>query len=170
MQRTETITGGAAERSQSLGSSANPIYGPVQSYQDFYRKYWYRKLVLLIYLLSLVVAGDLLVAFAWYSWIQGLQSVPFLSYIAIFYAIWFALNLAIVWLYTIVCISLGDLIPALKRPLTLSFAVYRSRYTISKAQLRCLRSIFWNGIILLLVGISVAFDVRYKWYGDYLSH
>ena len=150
--------------------SGSPIYGPVQSYQDFYRKYWYRKLVLLIYLLSLVVAGDLLVAFAWYGWIQNLEYMPLLSYIAIFYPTWFAINLTTVWSYTIICLSLGDLVPSLKRPHTISFAVHRFRYTISKAQLRFLQSIFWNGIILLLVGISVAFDVRYKWYGDYLSH
>ena len=95
--------------------------------------------------------------------------MPFLSYVAIFYAIWFAINLTIIWSYTIICLSLGDLVPFLKRPHTISFAVYRFRYTMSKAQLRFLQSIFWNSIILLLVGISVAFDVRYKWYGDYLS-
>ena len=124
--------------------------------------------MLLIYLLSLAVAGDLLVTLGWYDEIDQLNIGELLPFLAVFYAIWFALDLAIVWLYTIVCISLGDLIPFLKRPHTISFAVYRFRYTISKAQLRCLRSIFWNCIILLLVGISVAFNVRCKWYPSFL--
>ena len=104
---------------------------------------------------------------AWYDWILEFQYSPLLSYCATFYAMWFALNLAIVWSYIIICLSLGDMVPSLKRPSTLSFAVKRLRYTISKAQLRCLESIFWNGIILLLVGTSVAFDVRYKFYGSF---
>ena len=151
------------ERSQGLGSRANPTYGPIQSYQDFYQKRWYRKLLLLKYLLSLAVAGDLLVTFAWLDWTQvALRYSWFLSYVAIFYAVWVTLNIAIVWLYTIVCLSLGDLVSSVKRPRT----VQRLRYTISKAQLRCIQASFWNGMIILLVGTSVAFDVRYKWYGS----
>ncbi len=141
------------------------MYGPIQSYQDFYQQQWYRKLLLLIYLLSLAVAGDLMVTFAWIDWTEdSLRYLPFLSYVAIFYAIWFSLNLVIVWLYTIVCLSLGGLVPSLQRPRTVSFALQRLRYKISKTQLRCLQSIFWNAMVLLLVGTSVAFDLRYKWY------
>ena len=162
---TETITGGAAERLADLGPRGNPTYGPVQSYQDFYQNRWYRKLLLLIYLLSLAVAGDLVFTFAWLGLIESLQYLPLLSHLAIFYAIWFALNLAIVWLYTILCFSLGDQVPSLDRPSTLSTAVKRLGYTISKAQLRCFESIVWNGMILLLVGTSIAFDVWYNWYG-----
>ncbi len=120
--------------------------------------------MLLIYLLSLAVAGDLLVTFAWYGWIELLRFKPLLSFLASFYAIWFALNLAIVWSYIIVCLSLGDLVPSLKRPRTVSFAFHQFRYTISKAQLRCLQSIFWYGIILVHVGISIAFDIHFKMY------
>ena len=162
---TETITGGTAERSRYLGSMRNPTYGPIQSYEDLYQKRWYRKLLLLIYLLSLAVAGDLVFTFAWLGLINALEYVPLLSHLAIFYALWFALNLTIIWSYTILCLSLGDLVPSLGRPGTLSFAVQRFRYTISKAQLRCLRTIFWNGLVLLLVGTSVAFDIWYNYYG-----
>lgn len=106
-----------------------------------------------------------MVTFAWLGWIQEFQDLTLLSYAAIFYAIWFALDLGIVWSYIIVCLSLGDLFPSLKRPRTISFAVHRLRYTMSKAQLRFLQSIFWYGIILFLVGISIAFDLLFNRYG-----
>ena len=161
---TETVTGGAAERLEDLRSRGDPTYGPVQSYQDFYQNRWYRKLLLLIYLLSSAVAGDFVFKFAWQGLIKSLENLPLRSRLVIFYARWFALNLAIIWLYTILCLNLGHLAPSLERTGALSFAVQRLGYTISKAQLRCLRTIFWNGLVLLLVGTSVAFDIWYNWY------
>ena len=164
-QCTETITGSTAKRSQDLESRRNLTYGPDQSYQNFYQKRWYRKLLLLIYLQSLAVAGDMVFTFGWLGLIQDLQSVSVLSQTAIFYALWFSLNLAIVWSYTILCLSLEDLVPPLKSPRTISPTVRWLRHKMSKAQLRCLQSIFWNGMILFLVGTSIAFDLWYSWYG-----
>lgn len=124
--------------------------------------------MLLIYLLSLAVMGDLLVTFAWYGWIQNFQILPLLSYSVIFYASWMTLNLAIVWSYTIVCLGLEDLIPSLKKQRAGSLAVQRLRNTISKTKLRRLQSMFWYSIVLLLVGTSIAFDVLFKQYGYHL--
>ncbi len=36
------------------------LYGPSQSYEDFYKYPWFYKIILLIYLLSLTIIGDIL--------------------------------------------------------------------------------------------------------------
>ena len=50
---------------------------------------------------DLLLVADVLVKFAWSGCFEDFQSLSFLSYSAIYYAIWFALNLGIVWSYII---------------------------------------------------------------------
>ena len=78
-------------------------HGPALPYEGFEKCGWYRKMTLMIYLLSLGVAGILLYSFPY------LQDTSRLSQYAIVilytYSQWFALNCVIVWLFASIALQ-----------------------------------------------------------------
>ena len=139
-----------------------PSYGPVQSYQDFYQQRWYRKLILLLYLLSLAVGGNTLVSVPYrdttvalmypWSWFNLVES----------YGSWFALNLGILWIFTVLCL-LNRTGQTLELQQTSRISAQLGLRTISKGRWKWISSIAWNGTVALLLGISVAFDLFHNW-------
>ena len=78
-------------------------HGPALPYEGFEKCGWSRKMTLMIYLLSLAVAGDLLYPF---SFMQGTARIQFLVIgVCYEYSQWFALNVVIVWLFAIIALQ-----------------------------------------------------------------
>ena len=99
-------------QSDSPYSLHEPLYGPSQSYEDFYKYPWFHKTTLLMYLLSLTIIGDILYSVSYSGqfspavWTQ--QFVP----LARKYTLWIAFNVALVWLYILLCVALLQTIEA----------------------------------------------------------
>ena len=78
-------------------------HGPALPYVGFEKCGWYRKMTLMIYLLSLVVAGVVLYIFPFLQFTSALYSEATL--LMELFAQWFALNIGIVWLFAIIALQ-----------------------------------------------------------------
>ena len=100
------------------GSSVNAQHNPSPD-RDLYRHRWFRKIILLIYCLSLVVAADLLFMFPYGGTVVTTVSPDAYQYtlftaptyqksLLIHYAVWFSLNIVLIGTFTFLVISIPD--------------------------------------------------------------
>ena len=145
------------------------LYGPSQSYEDFYKYPWFHKIILLMYLLSLTIIGDILY-FVSYSgqFSTAVYTQPIVP-LARKYALWIGFNVALVWIYTLLCVVLLKTVEAkhmekwqsmeeaqdIEELLNLNWI--RDFHTGPK-KLRFL-SLIWYGLVLVFVGCSITYDV-----------
>ena len=102
---TETMTVLETPRLQVdiLYSLHETLYGPSQSYEDFYKYPWFHKIHLLMYLLPLTIIGDILYFIAQNS--TAIYTQPLFPFIRK-YTLWIGFNVALVWIYTLLCVEL----------------------------------------------------------------
>ena len=153
----------------SLCSLHEPFYGPSQSYEDFYKYHWFHKTILLMYLLSLTIVGDILYSISYYGQFSTDAYTGPLVPLVKRYAVWIGFNVAIVWMYTILCVVLLTTVEAkhmeewqsmeeaqdMEEALSLHWI--RGLHTGPKRL--WILSLVWYGIVLALVGCSITYDV-----------
>ena len=145
------------------------LYGPSQSYEDFYRYPWFHKMILLIYLLSLTIIGDIMLFVSYFGQFStAIYTQPAQS-LARKYALWIGFNVALMWIYTLLCVVLLKTVEAkhmeewqsmeeaqdIEELLNLHWI--RDFHTGPKT-LRLL-SLVWYGMVLVFVGCSITYDV-----------
>lgn len=92
----QTIDGEAVNQRHHPDSTALPT----QQRLEFYKYRWFRMLILLIYCLSLAVAGEILAAFPAAGAIRRLKDAG--PYLIPLFAEWVAVNLGAIWTFSIV--------------------------------------------------------------------
>lgn len=88
------------------------VQGQMQPSQEFYEHWWFRRLVFLIYGLTLALAGQMLYAFPNDSASDLLEQDSW--YLALLYAPWLGYDLGIVWVFTISSLLLLHVEPTLQ--------------------------------------------------------
>lgn len=145
------------------------LYGPSQSYEDFYRYPWFHKIILLIYLLSLTIIGDIVLFVSYFGQFSTAIYTQPIQPLARKYALWIGFNVALVWIYTLLCVVLLKTVEAkhmeewqsmeeaqdVEELLNLHWI--RDFHTGPKT-LRLL-SLVWYGMVLVFVGCSITYDV-----------
>lgn len=145
------------------------LYGPSQSYEDFYRYSWFHKIILLTYILSLTIIGDILYFLSYSGHLSTAIYTQAFVTLARKYALWIGFNTALVWIYSLLCVILLKTVEAkhmeewqsmeeaqdIEELLSLNWM--RSFHTGPKT-LRLL-SLFWSGMVLLFIGCSITYDV-----------
>ena len=144
------------------------LYGPSQSYEDFYKYPWFHKIILLMYLLSLTMIGDVLYFVSSSGrFSTAMYTVPFAPLIRK-YALWIGLNVALVWLYSLLCVVLLRTVEAkhmeewqsmeeaqdMEELLSLNWI---GGFHIGPRT----SSHVWYGMVLVFVGCSVTYDVAH---------
>ena len=150
-------------------SLQEPLYGPSQSYEDFYKYSWFHKINLLMYLLSLTIIGDILY-FVSYSgqFSTAIYTVPIIP-LARRYALWIGFNIALVWIYTLLCVVLLKTLEAKQMEKWQSMEEAQDveellnlhwirDFDTGPKTLRFL-SLVWYVMVVVFVGCSIAYDV-----------
>ena len=169
----ETLFVSATPRPQidSPVSLHNTLYGPSQSYEDFYKYPWFHKINLLMYLLSLTIIGDILYFVSYYGQFSTAVYTQPIGRLARKYALWIGFNVAIVWIYTLLCVVLLKTVEAkhmenwqrmeeaqdVEELLNLHWI--KDFHTGPKT-LRFF-SLAWYGMVLVIVGCSITYDVAH---------
>ncbi len=140
------------------------VQGQVQHYNDFYEHRWFRKLIILIYGLSLGLAGNMLWQFP-YS--RGFQYDGFQS-LAKPYAIWLGYDIGVIWIFTTASLFLLYVEPTQRSTGTISPIERIERRIMPLAGSRWIFSAAWTLLLLILLGSSAGlgyyiFAVYYWW-------
>lgn len=145
------------------------LYGPSQSYEDFYKYTWFHRIILLMYLLSLTIIGDILYFLSYSGHLSTAIYTQSLVALVRKYALWIGFNVALVWIYSLLCVVLLKTVEAkhmeewqsmeeaqdVEELLSLN---WMRDLHISPKTLRLL-SLFWSGMVLVFVGCSIIYDV-----------
>ena len=126
------------------------VQGQIQHYNDFYEHRWFRKLILLIYGLSLGLAGNMLWQFP-YS--RGFQYNDFQS-LAPPYVLWLGYDIGVIWIFTTASLFLLYVEPTAGSTGTISPLERIERRIMPLARSRWIFSAAWNVLLLLLLGSS----------------
>ncbi len=148
------------------------LYGPSQSYEDFYKYPWFHKIILLIYLLSLTIIGDILCSISYSAQISTASyTQPFFA-LARKYALWIGFNVALVWIYTLLYVALLKTVEARYMEEWQSMEEAQDMDELLSlhwimdlhAGPKPLRfsSLVWYGLVLVFVGCSITYDVAHK--------
>lgn len=110
-----------------------------------------------MYLLSLTIGGDILYSILYSGQFSTDAYTGPLVPLVRRYAVWIGFNVTIVWMYTILCVVLLRTVEAKHMEEALSLHWIRD-FHISPVRVRIL-SLVWYGIVLVLVGCSITYDV-----------
>ena len=171
VQHTETMSVSETPRLQvdSPVNLHNTLYGPSQSYEDFYKYPWFHKMNLLMYLLSLAIIGDILYFVSYYGQFSTAVYTQPIGRLAKKYALWIGFNVALVWIYTLLCVALLKTVEAkhmekwqrmeeaqdIEELLNLHWI---KDFNTGPKTLR-LFSLAWYGMVLVFVGCSITYDM-----------
>lgn len=145
------------------------LYGPSQSYEDFYKYSWFHKIILLMYLLSLTIIRDILYFLSYSGHLSTAIYTQNFVALARKYALWIGFNVALVWIYSFLCVALLKTVEAkhmeecqsmeeaqdIEELLSLDWIKV---FHTGPKTLRLL-SLFWSGMVLVFVGCSITYDV-----------
>lgn len=147
------------------GSGASALHNPqsittlqssTPSIEGLYTHRWFRKLTLLMCLLSLSGMTDIVFDLSFGDWDLIFMVPSGKKTIANKYGTWSAVNLALVWLFTLICLLLPDnepaLIPTGRRPST-NFL----QFPIPESARRWIYTFAWNSVVLILAAGSAAY-------------
>ena len=156
-------------QADGLFSLHETLYGPSQSYEDFYKYSWFHNINLLMYLLSLTIIGDILYSVSYSGkFSTAVYTQPIIP-LAKKYALWIGFNVALVWIYTLLCVVLLKTVEAKHMEKwqsmeeaqdindLLNLHWIRDFHTGPKT-LRFL-SLGWYFMVFVFVGCSIIFDV-----------
>ena len=169
----EEIPSLSDDDTSSLGLPSPRVDTSTDHAPDLYVHRWFRKLVLLIYCLSLSLAADFLYAFAYFDGLTHFQRKgPLLLQQC---GKWMGLNAIMIWLFAIVGVSVTDW-PSTTHSHTLDLiwrkylAPWRSlQEQIRPGILAWLTAIAWNGLVIVLTAASTIsgyfiFKAKISWW------
>lgn len=146
-------------------NNSMPVQGPEQPYHDIYEHIWSRNLIIMIYSLTLGLAGNLLWAFLGDGATQFLKLEPGL--LAQTYAAWIEYDLCIVWLFTTGSLFLQYVEPTLRSTGTISPLERLEDHIMPCVRSPWIFSIAWSFLILGLLGSSAGFGyVKLQWWSS----
>ena len=115
--------------------------------RELYKYIWFRRTVLLAYLLSVAVGADVLYVFAYR---RAFDDTSFLGIQVLSYAIWICFDLFIVWVFLFVSFCMEDVEPDVPT------LVWKPRWA---AMSQRTYAILLNVTVFIFLGVSVAYDV-----------
>jgi len=159
-----------AERGKNVDRDcqSDSIALPTEQSLEFYSHRWFHKLILLVYCLSLAVAGEILATFPAAGAIKELKDAgPLLIPL---YAKWLAVNLGVIWIFAMIGVStmIDDPMPRI-RWITSSrekLASWKAhvRDSLNPAVAAWVSAIAWNGLILVMTAGSARLSIYFIWY------
>ena len=122
-----------------------------QFYDDIYQHKWFRKLLLLMYLISLEVAILVLYLFPYAGFLNSLD--PSFLYVCLGFGLLVFTNIQILWIFTIVCVWFHFANPFLQ--------TYRIRWFLIELLCRFIsradKEWVWNCVVAILVIVAGGF-------------
>ncbi len=161
-----TIEGEDVDQQHHLDSAVLPT----QQRLEFYNYRWFRMLILLIYCLSLTVAGQILYSFPVAGAIKHLRDAG--PYLIPKYAEWLAVNFGAIWAFAIIgVISTTQDVP-MPRPrwmtrigVELGSWHDRVRSSVPQAIIAWVESIAWTIFVLGITALSAWLSYFFIWMG-----
>ena len=153
-------------------SPQETLYGPSQSYEDFYKYPWFYKIILLMYILSLTIIGDILYSISCSTQLStAIYTQPFVA-LAKKYALWIGFNVALLWIYTLLCVALLKTVEAKymeewqsmeeAQDMDELLSLHWIRGFHAGPKTLRLVSLVWYGMVLVFVSCSITYDVAHN--------